>query len=280
MTNFCKKLYLPLMMAAVVSLTFSINAMAAEEPLPDGPSPAQTATAPSAQKTPSDSDDGLHFSVSPYIWFAGMHGTVGFGPVDASVHASFGQIFDYLNMGLMVSTEPRYKKFSAPTDFIWMKLSDDKASPLEVGPTSIKVKLNEDLLTQKVAYRLVGGKKLKIDGNAGIRYVHLGSTFTIYTTNIPAVSNYQAANWVDVVGGAKIQAALSPKAVVTIFGDAGAGGSNLDYQLGALLGYKLKHNMVLQGGWRYFAVDYRPSSTFVYDVTTSGVLIGLTINLK
>jgi hypothetical protein len=67
---------------------------------------------------------------------------------------------------------------------------------------------------------------------------------------------------------------------VTILGDAGAGGANLDYQLGAFLGYKVKRNVNLQAGWRYLAVNYRPQSTFVYDTVTSGILIGAVIALK
>jgi hypothetical protein len=120
---------------------------------------------------------------------------------------------------------------------------------------------------------------IKVDGNIGIRYFHLGTTLTFVPgTYVGPI--YQSANWVDVVSGARIQAALSPKMKVTILGDAGAGGANLDYQLGAFLGYKVKRNIDLQAGWRYLAVNYRPQSTFVYDTVTSGILIGAIINLK
>ena len=48
-----------------------------------------------------DSDEGWHVGFTPYIWFAGIHGTVGAPNHDASVHATFGDIFNYLNIGLM-----------------------------------------------------------------------------------------------------------------------------------------------------------------------------------
>ena len=44
--------------------------------------------------------------------------------------------------------------------------------------------------------------------------------------------------------------------------------------------YDLNNSIILQGAWRYIDVDYRPSSGFVYDITTSGVLIGATFNIK
>jgi len=71
---------------------------------------------------------------------------------------------------------------------------------------------------------------------------------------------------------------LSPKLVVAILGDAG-GGANSDYQIAGFLGYKLK-KVTLQAGWRYLPTNYRPRGGFVYDMTTSGLLPGVTIPLK
>jgi hypothetical protein len=72
---------------------------------------------------------------------------------------------------------------------------------------------------------------------------------------------------------------LSPKVTFTVLGDAGSGGANLDYQIAGLLGWKFK-KFVLQGGWRYVSVNYRPTSGFIYDMATSGLLMGVTIPLK
>ena len=44
-------------------------------------------------------------------------------------------------------------------------------------------------------------------------------------------SFYSAADWVDAVEGVKFQAMLTPKTILTIAGDAGGGGSRLDYQV-------------------------------------------------
>ena len=43
---------------------------------------------------------------------------------------------------------------------------------------------------------------------------------------------------------------------------------------------KFKPNIIGQLGWRYLDVNYRPSSSFVYDVAQSGLLLGVTFNLK
>ena len=55
-------------------------------------------------------------------------------------------------------------------------------------------------------------------------------------------------------------------------------GSQLDYQIFGILGYQIKPKWTLQAGWRYLDVDYR--SNTIFDVAMSGVLFGVTINLK
>ena len=64
-------------------------------------------------------------------------------------------------------------------------------------------------------------------------------------------------------------------------GDVGGWGvgSQLEYQIVGLLGYKLKPKWTLQAGYRYLFVDYS-SSTFLYNTVESGALFGATINLK
>ena len=235
---------------------------------------------PAAAQTPATTpDDKWHYAISPYLWFAGTHGTAGFQGREVSYHASFSDLFEYLNIGIMGAGEVRKERFVFPVDFLWMKLSDDKPLPLSPfpGATSIKVKMYQSILTPKAAYRIVDQEKMKVDGTLGIRYWHLGENLSLQPSNL---NNSQSANWVDVVAGARFQMPLSPKASVMIVGDAGAGGANVDYQVAGALGYKVKPNIILQLGWRYLDVNYRPSSTFVFDGATSGIVLGATFNLK
>ena len=252
-------------------LLFSIH-------VPTALAQTQTAATPKTE-TPSPSDDGWHVAITPYIWFAGVHGTAGALDHEASVHASFGDIFNYLNIGAMAAVEPRYNRIVMPFDFMWMKLSDDKALPFEVGPTSVKAKINQVMFAQKIGYRVIDSEKLKLDGLVGFRYWHMGTTLTLQ----PQVANgfYESASWADAVGGARIQVMVLPKVTLTVLGDAGGGEADSDYQVAGLLGWKCK-KLTLQGGWRYVSVNYRPSGgvRFVYDMATSGLIFGVTIPLK
>jgi hypothetical protein len=243
---------------------------------------AQTQTAATAKtETPSPSDNGWHVAIAPYIWFAGVHGTVGALDHEASVHASFGDIFNYLNIGAMAAVEPRYNRIVMPFDFLWMKLSDQKSLPFDEGATSVKAKMTETLITQKIGYRFVDAKKVKVDALFGFRYWHLQNTFTLQPTQI-ANGISQSANWVDGLGGGRIELGLTPKLSAIVAGDAGGGSAKLDYQVVGLLGYKLGRKVVLLAGYRYLAVDYRPIGTagFIYDVAMPGLVLGAAFNVK
>jgi hypothetical protein len=83
-----------------------------------------------------------------------------------------------------------------------------------------------------------------------------------------------------VVGG-QIELAPSPKLVVTILGDVGGWGtgSQLEYEVVGLLGYRIKPKWIVQAGYRYLFVDYRSGGSIV-NLFTSGAVVGVTINLK
>ena len=245
---------------------------------------AQTQTGPSTN-TPeakeTSANGGWHVDITPYMWFASLHGTTGALGHEASVDASFSDIFKYLNIGAMGVVEARYNRIIVPLDFMWMKLSDDKGLPLnELGVQSIKAKMTETMLTPKIGYRVADGKKVKVDALFGIRYWHVSTDLTLE----PQVANgfSQSANWVDAVAGGTIQLALSPKAFMLIGGDAGGGSARSDYQAAGFLGYKISRRWVLLGGYRYLSVNYRPTGNvqFVYDVDMPGLMFGATFNVK
>ncbi len=242
----------------------------------------QTTTNPTPQTDDQSAPDNtLHIAVTPYIWFAGVHGDVGALGHEASVHADFSDIFKYVNIGAMGTVELRYNRFVIPLDVVWIKLSDNRALPFDQGVDSVHAKLNETILTPKIGYRMVDKRRFKVDAVMGLRYWHLGNTLTLQPTQ-PLGSIYESANWVDGVGGMRFQVQLTPKVSMNILGDAGGGGSRLDYQVAGLLGLRVSKKITLEAGYRYLVVDYQPQGTFrfLYDVAMPGIVFGATINLK
>ena len=229
--------------------------------------------------TPSPSNDGWHVNVAPYLWFAGVHGTVGVAGREAGVHASPGDVFNYVNLGVMVAVEPRYDRILFPVDFMWIKLSDDRALPISIVAITAKSRFKQSILTPKVGYRIVDQKALKVDALFGVRYWHLDGSLE-FQPSLTGNTFSGSADWVDAVAGGKFHLALTPRVTATILGDAGGANAKLDYQVAGLLGFRVTKKWTVQAGYRYLYVDYRPQSTFVYDVRQSGVLFGSIWTLK
>src|SRR4029077_10978892 len=229
-------------------------------------------------------DNQWHIAVSPYLWFPGVHGTIGALGHDASYSASPGDLLSNFRFGLMGAVEARRNRLLTTIDMMWIRLRDDKALPFpNVGADSATIKMTEFLLTPNVGYRLIDAKMIKADAVAGIRYWHFGENVT-FSPGTLGFDFSKSQNWVDPVVGGRILTALSPKVGITVLGDVGGWGtgSELEYQVGGFLGYKVKRNLTLQAGYRYLYVDYDKNGgndAFI-KATTSGVIFGVTIVLK
>ncbi len=272
----CRKVWLSILLVGVVCLVALATAAAEDKPL-DASAQTQAGGTPAPQKGVAGDDDSWHFTIMPYLWFPGIHGTVGALGHDASVHVSGSDVLSYFNFGLMGVVQARKNRFVMPVDFMWVRLKDEKGLPIEdQDQRSVEARITELMFTPKLGYRIVDQERFKVDALAGIRYWHLGQDFTL---NPSGQGLSGSANWVDGLGGATIEMDLSPRAAITVGGDAGAGGANLDYQVFGYFGFKVKPNIALLAGWRYLDVDYRGSNQFIYDVAQSGPALGLTWEL-
>lgn len=264
-----------------ISLLLSVSAVADDQPSP-ADAQAQTTSNPApAAATASSSDDGWHFDFTPYLWFAGMSGTVGAFGRDTSVHVSPGDLLSHFHLGLMGLVEARKNRLVVPIDFMWINLQASKGTPFDPGLSSVQVKVTETILAPKIGYRIVDHEKVKVDALVGLRYWHLGQHLNFQPSGL--FNNLSPTqNWVDGVAGGKFAAALSPKVSVTVAGDAGGGGSSLDYQVAGVLGLRLCKYGILDLGWRYLYVNYstNPPKLGLFDVHESGALLGFTFNLK
>jgi hypothetical protein len=253
--------------------------------LSDAPAAAATPAAAPRPATgqvglPPD-DSGWHIIVAPYLWLPGVYGTVGKRNVDASIHATPGDLLSNFRFGLMGLVDLRYKRIIIPIDMMWVRLADSKALPFpNLEEVSAKMKGGEFILTPKIGYRLLNMDMVKVDALAGFRYWHFSESLKFSPS--PEGVNFSASqDWVDPLVGARILGNLSPKIEVSIGGDVGGwgAGSQLDYQVVGLIGYRIKPNVALQVGYRYLDVNYRSGGTII-DTITHGAVLGATITLK
>ena len=270
-------LCLPAIAQGPADLTTATPATSAD---PSAATPAATPDpAPPANPVPQypmggGAGDDWRVAISIYGWFPGVHGSAGVLGHNASIHQSFSDVFHTLKGIIPIAVEADKGRFVMPIDYLWMKLGIDNGIPEnDFGQTSVNTHLTESIFTPKLGYRIVDGDHMKVDVLGGIRYWYLGINNTVEPSG---VGRSRSTNWVDGLGGARFIFPLGDKAALTVAGDAGAGGANLDYQVLGLLNYQFNQKWGLAVGWRYLDVDYRPSNLqFVFDTVTNGPIAGL-----
>jgi outer membrane protein OmpA-like peptidoglycan-associated protein len=244
---------------------------ATADPLPATPVPQYG--------TPFGAGDSWRGTISIYGWFPGIRGTVGALGHSAGINVPFSDVFSALKGIIPIAVEADKGRFVMPVDFFWTKLGVGKATRFtDFTGNYFNVHLTESILTPMVGYRLLDREHFKVDALGGIRYWYVSTKLDLIGASVP-LSASRSASWVDGLGGARFILPLADKAAITVSGNAGAGGANLDYQVIGLFSYNFTPKIGLGLGWRYLYEDYRPTNKqFIYDTTMSGALAGLYYN--
>jgi hypothetical protein len=217
-----------------------------------------------------ESDDTT-FRISPYIWALGLDGTTAALGQDVPVDASFGDIFDKLNMALMVNME---WKVAGPwfliLDPMWSDLESDFSAP---GPLPVSGSIEVQMV---IADGIVGYElNDHFDVYAGARYFDQDITITP-----DGVVGRQKLgdSWTDIVLGVRMRSEISEKWIFSGRADvAVSGGSESAYYIQAVVGRRFSDGKHLDLGWRHYDVDYESGagiSRFKWDVAHSGPMIG------
>jgi hypothetical protein len=247
----------------------------------DAQQQAQSSSADPTNSASSRSyDQGWRLDLSPYLWFAGTHGTVGAFGRDASVHASAGDLLSHFNFGLMGATEAQFGRFLLNGDLLWIRLSEDSALPFPgLNATSVDVRVGQFVWTSKIGYRILDRPKFKADANVGVRYWHLGQKLNLNPSTLGLNVN-TSQSWADIVVGGRVEFPFGRRASITALGDVGGwdATAKLDYQFAGLLNLRISPKWTISPGYRYLFVDYR-SGNFIYNMTTPGAVIGVTYTL-
>jgi opacity protein-like surface antigen len=235
-----------------------------------------TLTKTEVPRSPQAADaDNWQFQFSPYFWLASLHGTAGVGNRTTQVDMSFGDIFGSLKFALMGVFEARKGKFILLTDMEYVSIEDDKATP---GPffSDVTARFKTFIFDPEVGYRVFDNpaKGQSIDLLGGIRVWHVSTELDFGAGILPATQIQGSRNWVDAIVGLRGKTALSEKVFVSGKFDLGGGGSKFTWQFFGGLGYNIKPNIALIGGYRVLDVNY-DKNNFVYDMNQRGPIMGM-----
>jgi hypothetical protein len=238
------------------------------------------ASGPPLGAGPAKSDQ-WRFSLTPYLWFPGVHGNAGAFDRDVTMRASAIDLLSKFRFGLMAAADAEWDRLVLPLDVFWVRLADTKALPFpDLAATTANIKAGLFLLTPKVGYRFVNDESLKFDVLTGFRFWHFAEDVK-FSPSILNLSFSRSQNWTDPLVGVRIEKRLSGKVALNLTSDVGGWGvgSQLDYQVTGQLGYKIKENTSLQAGYRYLFANYAANAVR-FDAAMSGVTFGITMDLK
>lgn len=237
----------------------------------------KTGTATPAKQSSSSSD--WEFAFAPYLYASGISGTVGARGRVLEVDASFGNVLENLDIGLMGTMEARKGKFVFVSDLIWTKMSAERDTPGGLYSTA-KLGVNLFIFDPEVGYRLVDSEKGSFDALGGVRIWSVENNLNLTTGLLPGFDVSQRKSWAAPVVGFRGLLNVSPKFFLsTKFDIGGAGiGADLTTQFYGGAGYRVTPKIALLGGYRYLQVDYDDSEGFLFDTKMNGFVFGAKFN--
>ncbi len=228
-----------------------------------------------AAEADSLSTDGWTFEFIPYLWFAGISGTVTIGQKEEGFTADFSDIFASLAVGFMGAFEARSDRWGVIADGLYVRLEQDAPIPVPVGGTAAAT------ITEQVGHvgglaRVADTADTRVDAAAGIRYVNVKTELSATGGLFDGTSRSRTDDWVDGYLGFRGVYRFSSRWSAVGYLDAGAGGSDFSWQALAGLGFELSRTFSARAGYRYLAFKF--SKDYVdYDFAMAGFYLGVGI---
>ncbi len=240
-----------------------------------------TASLAEDSKSPLASDD-WSLSISPYIWGAGMKGSVASfpGTPAADFDVSFSDILENLDIAGMAIVQLRYQRYAAYMDLMYTDISGDQETPLGILFEDVTLETETFIGTFGGAYRPIETDHASLDLLAGIRVWSVDTRLTLEGGALPDQEFEYNEDWIDPIIGFHGYYQFDNGIFLTNLSQVGGFGvgSDLTWDSFAGIGYQFNDSISAIAGYRHLEVDYEHNG-FIFDVEMSGPVIGMTIHL-
>jgi predicted porin len=210
----------------------------------------------------AQADEPWEFHLTPYLWAAGMDGTIGVAGRDVSVNASFSDLVDFVDTGGALRFEARKGRWGGFADYFGVTLNDEQT----IATGTIRTESKQRIAEAGVTYRITEPTELL----AGLRYQSLDNEI-----NFPLLGRRSSSNsWTDGFVGARWTPVKTDKWAVWLRGDIGAGQSDLTWLATAGAGYRFNKTVGVLVAYRYLKTDYEDGD-FKWDIAQKGLGLGV-----
>lgn len=227
---------------------------------------------PPPSRTQAPPSDEWEFMFAPYLWIAGIGGTLGVGDITTEVDASFSDILDSFSFGFMGVFEARKNRFMLITDLLYISLDKRETTS---GPlfSALTAESKTFMLSPVVGYRLAQKEGASLDALLGIRFWHTSTRLELEPGLLAGRVAESSKNWADVIAGLRGQVHLNR--IFSLIGrvDLGGGGSDFTYNLFGGVGIDVSESVSLFAGYRYLHIKYNRDD-FLFDGAFKGAVLG------
>jgi hypothetical protein len=173
----------------------------------------------------------------------------------------------------MLAGEVRYGRFGFLSDFIYMGLEGEGASPGPL-PLTADAELKAMIWTFGGSYRVVQSEAVNLDLLAGARLWMMDLDLTV-AGPLATRQGSGSESWADPIVGIAGRIKLGGGFALKAEGDVGGFGlgADLDWQALGVIQYEVDESLMLEAGYRYLAVDYDNGGLLI-DIAMHGPIIG------
>jgi len=219
-----------------------------------------------AEGNPTVAMDGQwHFTIAPYMWFAGINGDVSVKGLPAvPIDKSVSDVLKAFHFGFMGVFEGRKDRWGFSLDTFYVDLRAPVKETIE-GNANLEATVKDTMLTGVGFYRVAnGGRKdnpASLDVLVGARYYNTSSQLNlIFSSGGQLVGDKYSLSWVDALAGVRFRAPLGSRAAFLGRADVAGFGSKVTWNLSGDLAVGLSERWTVGAGWRYLDVDYEKGS--------------------
>jgi hypothetical protein len=226
------------------------------------------AVAPETQETPSK--DGWDWTFAPYLFASSVSTNLREDAPPVGNESEFSSIISKIDMAGQFHLEGQGDRFGVFGDVTYLSLSDSNDShPLFGTSSSIDVSIVEAAAIWNVEPSRYDG----VDVFAGVRHLVTNVAVEIDPTNValPTVDLKLDQSFTDFMVGARYNTTLSGRWGLTLRADGAWGDTDNDYNLSALLRYKMG-NGSWAFGYRYMDLQVSKAGQHV-DIALHGPVI-------
>ncbi len=210
------------------------------------------------------------WSATPYLWAAGIDGTISTGVLDADFSADFEDILNVLEGAVILGVEAQSGRNLLFSDIVFLALDNDEVTNTLGGPLAADI----DALILQGGYGRAMSEGFWIE--AGARYWDFDTRF-----DPPVASTVERSfDWLDVFAGVRIDSNVSENWSFRLRANVGAGESDLALEVFAGLLRRFANGNALSLGARALDIDYSESGGQPLDLNIrfAGLTIGYTFN--